>query len=122
MATMEHSFGSDNHSGVHPLVMKAIVEESNGFRASYGADDYTLSVLEKLEKLLGGNCKALFVLNGTGANAVALAPFAHLRGKVSVEIVRELLLSKRVESNAVFATMPQSLSKRLHREYYAKRI
>ena len=122
MATMKHSFGSDNHSGVHPLIMKALVEENNGFRASYGADDYTLSVLEKLEKLLGDNCKALFVLNGTGANVVALAPFVksfnsilapatahinvdecgaadkftsakiipleHLQGKVSVEIVK----------------------------------
>lgn len=75
MATMKHSFGSDNHSGVHPLIMEAVVKENRGFRTSYGADDYTVSVLEKLEDLLGGDCKALFVLNGTGANVVALAPF-----------------------------------------------
>ena len=72
---MKHSFGSDNHSGVHPLIMEAVVKENSGFRTSYGADDYTVSVLEKLENLLGGDCKALFVLNGTGANVIALAPF-----------------------------------------------
>lgn len=75
MATMKHSFGSDNHSGVHPVIMEAIVKENNGFRTSYGADDYTCSVLKRVEDLLGGDCKALFVLNGTGANVIALAPF-----------------------------------------------
>lgn len=72
---MKHSFGSDNHSGVHPLVMEAIVRENTDFKVSYGQDSYTQSILNKLEELLGGNCKALFVLNGTGANVVAIAPF-----------------------------------------------
>ena len=72
---MKHSFGSDNHSGVHPLIMEAIQKENNNFATAYGEDQYTKSVLEKLENLLGGNCTALFVFNGTGANIVALQGF-----------------------------------------------
>ncbi len=72
---MKHSFGSDNHSGVHPLIMDAIVKENVNFKTSYGEDPYTIEVLSKLEKLLGGNCKAVFVVNGTGANVVALSSF-----------------------------------------------
>ncbi len=72
---MKHSFGSDNHSGVHPLIMDAIVKENQNFKVSYGEDPFTKEVLGKLENLLGGNCKALFVINGTGANVVALSSF-----------------------------------------------
>ncbi|MBR5855697.1 MAG: aminotransferase class I/II-fold pyridoxal phosphate-dependent enzyme [Bacteroidales bacterium] len=74
---MKHSFGSDNHSGVHPLIMEAIVKENNNFKTAYGDDPYTIDVLGKLESILGGNCKALFVVNGTGANVVALAAFVN---------------------------------------------
>lgn len=72
---MKHSFGSDNHSGVHPSIMEAIQKENNNFATAYGEDQYTKSVLEKLENLLGGNCTALFVFNGTGANVVSLQGF-----------------------------------------------
>ncbi len=72
---MKHSFGSDNHSGVHPLVMEAIVKENLNFKVAYGEDPYTKEVLGKLENLLGGNCTAVFVVNGTGANVVALSTF-----------------------------------------------
>ncbi len=72
---MKHSFGSDNHSGVHPAIMDAIVNENKNFKTAYGEDPYTLEVLGKLENLLGGNCKAIFVINGTGANVVALSTF-----------------------------------------------
>lgn len=72
---MKHSFGSDNHSGVHPIIMDAIVNENVNFKTSYGEDPYTKEVLGKLENLLGGNCTAIFVINGTGANVVALSSF-----------------------------------------------
>lgn len=74
---MKHSFGSDNHSGVHPLIMEAIIKENNNFAIAYGEDTYTQSVLHKLEDLLGGDCTAFFVFNGTGANAVALSCFTN---------------------------------------------
>ncbi|MBO7305933.1 MAG: threonine aldolase, partial [Bacteroidales bacterium] len=72
---MKHSFGSDNHSGVHPVIMDAIVKENLNFKKSYGEDTYTLGVLNSLEESLGGDCTAVFVFNGTGANVVALQAF-----------------------------------------------
>ncbi len=72
---MSASFGSDNHSGVNPLILKAIENANKGYAVGYGDDPYTKKVLRNIEKLLGGNCKAAFVLNGTGANAVALSSF-----------------------------------------------
>lgn len=72
---MKHSFGSDNHSGVHPQIMHAITQANRDFETAYGEDEYTKGVLNKLENLLGGNCTAFFVFNGTGANIVALQGF-----------------------------------------------
>ncbi len=72
---MQHSFGSDNHSGVHPLIMEAIVKENQDFAVAYGEDPYTKKVLGQLENILGGNCSAFFVLNGTGANITGLSCF-----------------------------------------------
>lgn len=72
---MKFSFGSDNHSGVHPKILKAIERTNSGYSFGYGEDDFTESVLAKLEKLCGGDCSALFVLNGTGANVVSLSTF-----------------------------------------------
>lgn len=72
---MKHSFGSDNHSGVHPLIMDAILQENKNFKVSYGEDPFTKEVLKNLENLFGGNCKALFVINGTGANVISLSAF-----------------------------------------------
>jgi len=69
------SFGSDNHSGVHPLILQAIEQANEGYCFGYGEDEYTEGVLKQIEALLGGDCKALFVLNGTGANVVSLASF-----------------------------------------------
>lgn len=72
---MKHSFGSDNHSGVHPLIMEAIVNENKNFKTAYGEDTYTQQVLKQLEDSLGGDCTAFFVFNGTGANIVAIQSF-----------------------------------------------
>ena len=72
---MKHSFGSDNHSGVHPQIMDAIIRTNNNFETAYGEDQYTKQVLKQLEDLLGGDCTAFFVFNGTGANIVALQGF-----------------------------------------------
>lgn len=78
---MKHSFGSDNHSGVHPRILEAIkrVNESieDKFCVGYGEDDFSISVLEQIEKMLGHSAKALFVFNGTGANILALSAIAH---------------------------------------------
>ncbi len=74
---MKHSFGSDNHSGVHPNIMEAIARANSGYAEAYCEDDYSLKVLSRIESLFGGECKAFFVLNGIGANILSLATVAH---------------------------------------------
>lgn len=74
---MKHSFGSDNHSGVHPEILEAIVKANQNFAVAYGDDQFSQSVLKGVEEMLGGNCRAMFVVNGTGANILSLANLAH---------------------------------------------
>lgn len=74
---MKHSFGSDNHSGVHPNIIDAIIKANQGFETAYGEDRYSEGVLKKIESLFGGDCTALFVINGTGANILSLSVMTH---------------------------------------------
>ena len=69
------SFGSDNHSGVHPNIMQAIIEANHGYAPAYGDDPLTRRALKELQELFGGDCEAWFVLTGTGANVIALQSF-----------------------------------------------
>lgn len=73
---MKHSFGSDNHSGVHPQILKAIENVNADYSLSYSEDDYSQRVLHSIEHLLGDSCSAFFVLNGTGANILSLSCLA----------------------------------------------
>lgn len=66
------SFGSDNHSGVHPKVWDAMRKADAGFCPAYGDDPLSQKVLKQLEWLFGGGCEASFVITGTGANVIAL--------------------------------------------------
>lgn len=67
------SFGSDNHSGVHPRIMQALFDANADHVLAYGDDPYTRQAQEALEELLQGHAfHPLFVFNGTGANVVAL--------------------------------------------------
>lgn len=66
------SFGSDNHSGVHPKVWDAMRKADAGYCPAYGDDPLSQKVLKQLEYLFGGGCEASFLLTGTGANVVAL--------------------------------------------------
>jgi threonine aldolase len=68
----EISFGSDNHSGVHPKVWEALQKANTGFCPAYGDDPLTIEVLSEIEELFGGDCQACFTMTGTGANVVAL--------------------------------------------------
>ncbi|HLD02346.1 MAG TPA: low specificity L-threonine aldolase [Candidatus Nanoarchaeia archaeon] len=65
-------FGSDNHAGVHPDILKAIAEANQGHAHSYGDDDYTQQAIKKFKKLFGNNIEVFFVYNGTAANVLGL--------------------------------------------------
>ena len=66
------SFGSDNNSGVHLLVMQAIANANNNHAIAYGGDDYTKEAASIVRNMLGDSADPYFVFNGTGANVIGL--------------------------------------------------
>jgi threonine aldolase len=71
--TARKSFGSDNHAGVHPQVLQAIVEANAGDAVAYGFDPWTERATEQLRRLFGAEGDVFLVLNGSGANVLGLA-------------------------------------------------
>jgi threonine aldolase len=70
--TKRKSFGSDNHAGVHPAVLRAIVDANPGDAIPYGADAWTEQAAGGLRETFGAD-DAFLVLNGTGANILGLS-------------------------------------------------
>jgi len=66
---------SDNWAGVHPEVIAAIAAANVGHAASYGEDNYTRSVVQKLCEELGAD-EVFLVFTGTGANVLGLESVA----------------------------------------------
>jgi len=65
-------FGSDNHAGVHPDILKALEKVNSGYTVAYGLDDYTASAVKRLKEVFGQNAEVYFVYNGTAANILGL--------------------------------------------------
>lgn len=65
-------FASDNYAGVHPEVLAAIAAANGGHQVAYGEDDYTARLQQVMCDQLGEQVETYPVLNGTGANVVAL--------------------------------------------------
>jgi len=66
------SFGSDNHSGMHPKIIEALQHANEGYCPAYGDDPLTEKVLAEIKQLFGGDCEAWFTITGTGANILCL--------------------------------------------------
>jgi threonine aldolase len=66
------SFGSDNHAGTHPAVMRAIVEANAGDAVAYGADPWTERAVGEIRRQSGAQGEVYLVLNGSGANVLGL--------------------------------------------------
>src|SRR5580693_1253789 len=71
-AVSRKSFGSDNHAGTHPAVMRAIVEANAGDTVAYGADPWTEQAVGDIRRLSGAQGQVYLVLNGSGANVLGL--------------------------------------------------
>ncbi len=72
MKSFMRSFGSDNHSGIHPDILKAIEQANKNHQLAYGDDIYTAEACQLLKDTFGPTAEPYFVFNGTGANIVAL--------------------------------------------------
>lgn len=70
---MNHSFASDNNSGVCSEVMQALADVNVGHEVGYGADPYTRKAIDKFKQMFGAETEVFFVFNGTGANVLGLS-------------------------------------------------
>lgn len=66
------SFGSDNHSGIHPQVLDAITRANYEHATAYGDDQYTELAISRFKHIFGQNIEVFFAFNGTGANCLSL--------------------------------------------------
>ena len=69
---MKRGFGSDNHSGISPEVLKAIADANVDHALAYGDDEYCARVEKIFKQHFGNQAVVSFVFNGTGANTMAI--------------------------------------------------
>jgi threonine aldolase len=72
MNIAKRGFASDNNAGVHPDILKAIVNANDGHAIAYGGDFYTEQAIEKFKEYFGAHVSVYFVFLGTGANVLCL--------------------------------------------------
>lgn len=65
-------FGSDNHAGIHPELLKALVECNPNHAPSYGTDQFSEAAKKQFQKMFGPQSEVFFVFNGTACNVLAL--------------------------------------------------
>lgn len=69
----KRGFASDNNSGIHPEIMKAIMEANEGHTVAYGDDIYTERAKTKIYECFGNEIDVFFVFIGTAANVLGLS-------------------------------------------------
>ena len=70
---MQKGFASDNNSGVHPAIFKAMESVNTGHVVGYGNDPITQKAIQVFKERFGKKTEVFFVFNGTGANVLSLS-------------------------------------------------
>lgn len=70
-------FASDNNSGIHPDILKAITKANTGYHIAYGDDPYTESVNLKFREHFGEQTESYLVFTGTASNTLSIKSAAH---------------------------------------------
>lgn len=70
---MKKGFASDNNSGVHPGILKAMEAANEGHFTGYGNDPFTEKAKAVFKEKFGSDTEVFFVFNGTGANVLGLS-------------------------------------------------
>ncbi|MGE5395530.1 MAG: threonine aldolase family protein [Candidatus Saccharibacteria bacterium] len=70
---MKRGFASDNNSGIHPDILKAIQSANEGHAVGYGGDKITEMAIQRFKQEFGQDIDVYFVFNGTGANVLGLS-------------------------------------------------
>jgi threonine aldolase len=68
------SLGSDNHSGVHPRVIEALLAANRGHAHAYGMDEVSELTVVEFKRVFGASVDPQYVFTGTAANVLSLAP------------------------------------------------
>ena len=71
--TIRHHFASDNTAAICPEAWTALEEANSQYAPSYGEDEWTAAVCERVRQLFEIDCDVYFVFTGTAANALGLA-------------------------------------------------
>lgn len=74
---MKRGFASDNNSGIHPDILKAISTANEGHAVGYGGDPITQKAVQRFKQEFGEETEVFFVFNGTGANVLGLSTLTH---------------------------------------------
>ncbi|WP_167609371.1 threonine aldolase family protein [Maribellus sediminis] len=74
---MKKGFASDNNSGVHPAIFKAMEAANQGHVVGYGNDPFTQNAIDIFKQRFGRETEVFFVFNGTGANVLGLSTLTH---------------------------------------------
>ncbi len=72
-----HKFASDNTAGICPEAWAALEKANTSEVPSYGEDQWTERVCDRIREIFETDCDVYFVFNGTAANALALAQLCH---------------------------------------------
>lgn len=67
------SFASDNNSGVHPEILKAIEAANQNHAVAYGNDEVTKRAVQKFKEEFGSQAEVFFMFTGTAANVLGLS-------------------------------------------------
>ncbi len=70
-------FASDNNSGIHPTILKAIEIANVDHAVGYGDDKYTEEAKKLFRNEFGEDTEVFFTLTGTGANILSIQTFCH---------------------------------------------
>ncbi len=73
----QRGFASDNNSGIHPEILKAIAAANEGHAIGYGDDKWTNEAVSLFKREFGEDIEVFFVLTGTGANILGIQSAVH---------------------------------------------
>jgi len=73
MIPPHQEFASDNTAGICPEAAAALAQANAGSAPSYGDDEWTWRLCDRVRELFEIDCDVFLVFNGTAANALALA-------------------------------------------------
>jgi threonine aldolase len=73
----KRGFASDNNSGIHPNILKAIETANVGHVVGYGDDIYTEKAKQLFRNEFGNETEIFFTLTGTGANILSIQTLCH---------------------------------------------